>query len=102
MTGKQQGIGFHQRHKAGKYLALRRLVKIDHHITAKNHVELARQGPAVGQQVEWLEGDHLAQFGAHPDLPFAIAYGSSPVELAEHQMVIGPLNFLTCSASSGK
>ncbi|MNT30454.1 hypothetical protein D3C72_1662490 [compost metagenome] len=32
----------------------------------------------------------------------AIEYGSSPVELAEHQMVIGPLSFFTCSASSGK
>src|SRR5471032_2184680 len=32
----------------------------------------------------------------------AIEYSSSPAELAEHQMVIGSLHFLTCSASSGK
>nr|GEU28394.1 hypothetical protein [Tanacetum cinerariifolium] len=70
---KQQRIRFHQRDKARQDLALGLLVKINHHVAAEDDVELAADGPAVGQQVQRLERDHVAQFLAHARLAFALA-----------------------------
>lgn len=81
MAGEQQAVRLHHVDEVLQDLGLGRLVEIDHHVAAEDHVELLRERPIAVEQVDLAEVDHRLQLGPHAGIAFLLAGAAQEILL---------------------